>query len=98
MSRKYEVVKTKMNDLYNTCGVSSFFVLCSEVPFKEAQLHSFTAPSGTTCRPKIPQQTINSIGKTLQDSLRHHEANVDYYDPNLMLQISKNDSINIIKR
>lgn len=84
-----------MND---KCGVSSFFMFASEIPFGDANFHSYAAPAGSTRRPIIAQQTLNTIGQALQNSLRYHEANKDYFDETHIVCISNLDAMSIIKK
>lgn len=98
IKRRYDLIKKKMDNLFDNCGATSFFVFATDISYENAQFHSFAAPSGSHRRPAINQQTINSIAKSLQNSLKYHQGNVNYYDPDSKVTISKEAAFCIIKR
>lgn len=98
IKRRHDLIKKKMDDLYKICGIPSLFILASEVPYLDAIFHTYTAPSGAKVRPLIQQQTIDTIGKSLSDTLKHHLSNHDYVNDNYMILITTNDSIQILKK
>lgn len=96
--RGHKNIKKQMDNLFDLCGVPSFFMFSSEIPVDNAQHHSYISPFGKTRRPVIPQPIIDTIGKALQDTFKYHEKNTDFGEGSHIIHIPKDDAVSIVKR
>lgn len=98
IARRTNHILNKMEDMYDNTGCTSLLVIANGINYKNAAVHSFVVPSGVIRRPVIAQPVINNIGKSLQDSLKYNPINVNFFDENNKILITKDDAVKIISR